>query len=325
MTDLEKPLITFALITYNQEQFIGEAVESALAQDYENIEIIISDDCSTDRTFEILEKIAGKYRGPHKIIVNRNKTNLGIGGHINKICEIFTGEWLVTAAGDDISLPSRVSEVRRAVQSSKEKVDCIAVQLAEIDAEGRKTGFVRNITHERVVLGASSLAGAGLAYSRAVIKEFGRLDAQVHNEDVVLTARALLLSGVGCVEQPLVLYRSHSANRFGKNKKFSQFNESWVKSKRKNFQRTIAMVNQVKKDAKGLGSVRIPDWYELIERFRIAVVASELLDYGRPKSFSHLRLCLIKSQLLKIWIGVLIFRFKEAKINKIPDMKPPCS
>ena len=51
---LEFPLVTFALFTYNQERYVREAVEGVLAQTYEPLEIIISDDCSTDMTFSII-------------------------------------------------------------------------------------------------------------------------------------------------------------------------------------------------------------------------------------------------------------------------------
>jgi len=48
----DRPLVTFALVAYNQEQYIREAVEGAFAQTYEPLEIILSDDCSSDRTVE---------------------------------------------------------------------------------------------------------------------------------------------------------------------------------------------------------------------------------------------------------------------------------
>ena len=52
----DRPLVTFALFAYNQEEFIREAVEGAFAQTYEPLEIILSDDCSSDRTYEIIQE-----------------------------------------------------------------------------------------------------------------------------------------------------------------------------------------------------------------------------------------------------------------------------
>ncbi|HUF60663.1 MAG TPA: glycosyltransferase, partial [Verrucomicrobiales bacterium] len=54
----ERPLVSFLLLAYNQEQYIHEAVEGAFSQTYSPLEIILSDDCSTDRTFEIMREMA---------------------------------------------------------------------------------------------------------------------------------------------------------------------------------------------------------------------------------------------------------------------------
>ena len=53
-TEQGRPLITFALFAYNQEKYIEEAVQGAFLQTYSPLEIILSDDGSTDRTFEII-------------------------------------------------------------------------------------------------------------------------------------------------------------------------------------------------------------------------------------------------------------------------------
>ena len=62
----DRPLVTFALFAYNQEDYIREAVQGALAQAYEPLEIILSDDCSSDRTYQIMQEMAVVYRGPHQ-------------------------------------------------------------------------------------------------------------------------------------------------------------------------------------------------------------------------------------------------------------------
>ena len=67
-----KPLISYCLITYNQEKYIKEAVLSALSQTYHPLEIIISDDCSTDNTFDIVRETINNYLGGHNIILNLN-------------------------------------------------------------------------------------------------------------------------------------------------------------------------------------------------------------------------------------------------------------
>ena len=57
---MNKPLISFLLLTYNQENYIQDAINGALAQTYSPLEIIISDDCSTDGTYKKIEEIENK-------------------------------------------------------------------------------------------------------------------------------------------------------------------------------------------------------------------------------------------------------------------------
>ena len=83
-----QPLITFAVISYKEEKYIREAVEAAFAQTYQPLEIILSNDCSGDRTFDIMREMAARYPGPHIVVLNRNEKNLGTGAHINRIMEL---------------------------------------------------------------------------------------------------------------------------------------------------------------------------------------------------------------------------------------------
>ena len=95
MTD--RPLITFALFAYNQEKFIEEAVLGVFYQTYSPLEIILSDDGSSDNTFEIMSRMASEYVGPHTIVLNRNQPNIGLIQHVNKVVdEISKGEIVVS-------------------------------------------------------------------------------------------------------------------------------------------------------------------------------------------------------------------------------------
>ena len=66
----DKPLVSYCIVSYNAEKFIQEAIESALNQDYYPMEIIISDDCSTDNTYEVIKNVTSEYKGDKKIIIN---------------------------------------------------------------------------------------------------------------------------------------------------------------------------------------------------------------------------------------------------------------
>ena len=66
----QQPLISILMPTYNVERYVEEAVRSILSQAYQNFELIIVDDCSTDDTFEILQNLA---KEDHRIVLERNE------------------------------------------------------------------------------------------------------------------------------------------------------------------------------------------------------------------------------------------------------------
>lgn len=69
------------LLTYNQEDFVGDALRSLLDQDYQDLQIVVSDDNSADSTWRVVNSIVEAYVGSKRIILNRNSTNLGLVGN----------------------------------------------------------------------------------------------------------------------------------------------------------------------------------------------------------------------------------------------------
>lgn len=92
------PLVTIMIPTFNQEKYISDAVESALAQDYPNLEIIVADDFSKDST----EEIINKYKKDKRLRYIRNNENLGrVGNYHNCAHELAKGDWVINLDGDD--------------------------------------------------------------------------------------------------------------------------------------------------------------------------------------------------------------------------------
>ena len=92
------PKVSVIIPTYNQSNFIKKSVESALAQNYVNFEVIISDDCSTDSTELVLVDLLYN----EKVKYFRNKKNLGrVGNYKHALEKYATGDWVVNLDGDD--------------------------------------------------------------------------------------------------------------------------------------------------------------------------------------------------------------------------------
>src|SRR4051812_44240337 len=93
------PLVSIGLPVYNGEKYIAEAIESLLSQDYTNIEIIISDNASTDNTPQICQQY--QHKNP-RIRYFRNDTNIGASNNFNRTFELSKGEFFMWAAYDDL-------------------------------------------------------------------------------------------------------------------------------------------------------------------------------------------------------------------------------
>ena len=211
------PLVSFIILTYNQEQFIHETIVGALQQDYEPLEIIISDDCSTDDTFAVVQNSVKGYQGPHQVIINRNSVNLGVGAHLNRVWEMTRGELIVAHGGDDISLPDRTRELVARWLATEPRPDLVFSNVIFINTQGEvietQTEPRRIPSLEEVAKGEFFIAGGmAAAYSRHLANSSRPLDPRIVYEDYVLTFRALCGNGVAHIAKPLVKYRKHDAS-----------------------------------------------------------------------------------------------------------------
>ena len=212
------PLVSFILLTYNQELYVKYAVEGALTQNYPNLEIIISDDCSTDSTFDIIQSIVATYSNKHRVTVLRNASNMGLITHINNLFANYVhGDYIILAAGDDISLPSRAYDTVLFFQ--KYTVSGLLFPIVKIESNGNVIDG--NYSNETKVIKLDSnyfktcsfmIYGTGLAISKEVLSVFGLLENTCPTEDSTLRLRCLLLNGIVYVGKPGIKYRVHSSN-----------------------------------------------------------------------------------------------------------------
>jgi len=102
------PLVSVAIITYNQKEFLIEAIESVLEQDYPNIEIVVADDHSTDGTAEILREYADKNHG--KFVLRIADKNMGITKNSNAAHFACSGKYIAWLGGDDLMHKDKISK-----------------------------------------------------------------------------------------------------------------------------------------------------------------------------------------------------------------------
>lgn len=213
------PKASLCLFFYNQQDFVEEAIEGALSQTYDDLEIIISDDHSTDDTFNRIKKKVSEYQGDKTIIVNENQTNIGIVPHVNKIIyELSHGKYIFLTGGDDVSLPNRVADGVRYFEDNP-NLSMVTFSYEFINEQSEVTGQIRvdeDILHfidEYAYLASASFMVGLVAqgFRRDILEEYGPM-GDCQTEDSVLRFRSIMKGPVLISSKIGLRYRKHSNN-----------------------------------------------------------------------------------------------------------------
>jgi glycosyltransferase involved in cell wall biosynthesis len=132
-----KPLVSIGLFLYNGDRFLEAAIESFLNQTFRDFELIISDNCSTDKSDEICRRYAAQ---DSRIRYYRNERNMGAGWNVRRVYELATGKYFKQAAHDDMIQPDYLRQCVDALEADESLV--LAHSLTRvIDEHGQ---FVEN-------------------------------------------------------------------------------------------------------------------------------------------------------------------------------------
>jgi glycosyltransferase involved in cell wall biosynthesis len=212
-------LVSVAFPCCQQQAYVRSALRSVLAQTYSPLEIVISDDASSDGTWEAVQQEVASYRGSHAIRMNRNEQRLGVENY-NVLMGMAQGDFVVVAHSDDVSVPHRVERLVAAWRD--QAVSLVSSNALVIDAQDRPAG-VRGPDQPCTVSLSSiitqgwrpEMLGATLAWERDVFDRFGPLQRSRSpiSTDWILPFRAALLRGMHYVSDPLIHYRVHPESR----------------------------------------------------------------------------------------------------------------
>ncbi|MCG6307788.1 glycosyltransferase [Vibrio alginolyticus] len=322
----KQPLVSFIIIAYNQEKYIEEAIRGAFAQTYEPLEIILSDDNSPDKTFEIMQRLAEEYDGPHKVVLNRNEPNLGIGGHTNRVMELSQGEFIVVNAGDDISFPNRVRDtVNKWVDCGQ--IDCVisaqSIQIGEngnvlsIEPYESRSSLESLSSVENLATENGWLLGASLAFTKSLHDFFGPINKNVVAEDVILALRGAILGEILLLDAPLVYYRQVGIISGNKN---SNSTNIWMRfitmTAFNNIQRLVDVekARSEKLISSELSNLLNDTFNVDINRYKLC----ESIILGKSGKFKYLSLTITKLSGVKICKDIfrsIIVRFSKYRVT----------
>lgn len=213
------PLVSVCIAAYNHEAYIGEALESVLAQSYSNIEILVVDDASADGSAAVIEGYAKRY--PDRICALVLSENEGPSRAANRLFAMARGAFVALLGSDDRMLPQRIE---RQVDHLLGNPECVGVftDIAVIDAQGQRPAeaaggeglFNQPITHlRRQLLTGNFLNAPSAMVRRSDLLAAGGYDPLLrYVQDYDLWGRLLLRGELARLPECLTEYRVHGAN-----------------------------------------------------------------------------------------------------------------
>lgn len=225
-----KPLISIAMATYNGEKYLKEQLESIYAQTYENIEVIVCDDRSMDRTVDILDT----YHREKGLKYYVNEENLGFVRNFEKAINLCTGEYIALADQDDVWLSHKLSTLLENING----YDLICSDCKLIDETNSvihdsfkvfSKMVIPNPTDFRSYIASNVVTGCTAMFKRDLLNLAFPIPKVSPYHDWWLSIVAASNNGMYYLEEPLILYRQHTLNHTGANqaKGFSYFNRVW--------------------------------------------------------------------------------------------------
>jgi glycosyltransferase involved in cell wall biosynthesis len=215
-TAADYPLVSIVISAYNHESFVKIAINSVMEQTYPNIELIVFDDGSTDRTGEKIQECCSQYGEKIRFIQQENQ---GLVKTLNSGIKLSKGKYWCQLASDDLM---KKENIRMKVELLENSPDFDAVcsdafclnpdqTYTPMMPEKEKPDPVR-ITHLRDIFRVK-IFFAGLMFRKSVFDRIGYFDETLrYSEDLEMKLRLLLYAQVGYIDEPLLVWRSHASN-----------------------------------------------------------------------------------------------------------------
>ncbi|WP_227762463.1 glycosyltransferase family 2 protein [Zhaonella formicivorans] len=199
------PKVSVIMGVYNSKDTVKKAIQSILNQSYRDWEFIICDDGSNDGTWEILQNIAKNHS---KIILLRNKKNIGLGASLNRCIMVASGEYLARQDADDVSIENRLEEEVNFLNIHKE-VSVIGTYANLVNQNGNVWGEIKppEIPTKNDWVKASSVIHATVLMRKQDIVDVGMYNEEAFRvEDYELWMR-LVSKGYVIKTLPKILYK----------------------------------------------------------------------------------------------------------------------
>ncbi|MFY8186458.1 MAG: glycosyltransferase [Flavobacterium sp.] len=211
---MEQPLVTVICLCYNQKRFVVETLQSVLNQTYQPIELIVVDDCSPDKSAEIIETFLEN----KPILFIKNTVNQGSTKSFNLALKHAKGTFVMDLAADDVLLPECIEQLVARFQNSKfENLAAVASNAMYIDEDGQFLSYhfpvneSKNVLQKRpigdvykyILKGGDNLFSASTLVKKSVFDQLGGYDEKLYFEDFDFWLRMSRVFNFDFVDAPL--------------------------------------------------------------------------------------------------------------------------
>lgn len=222
MGDLDRPLVSIAVYNYNYGDYLEECLESIATQTYSNIEILFSDNDSTDDSWEIALAFSEKY--PGLMTLTKNRKNLGPAANLENCMFNARGAYTVTMCSDDALKPEFVERCLEAFDKEP-KLGYVMVHREIIDAEGNRSSEAPFYNQSCIIESEDKAAVYMMAAVNPSLSQvmYNRLRLQSTQENVGASASRWYYARIqdfnlciqypmAYIKEPLMLNRLHDRN-----------------------------------------------------------------------------------------------------------------
>jgi len=214
--ETDDPAISIVIPAYNAERFIGDAIESVLHQTLNDFELIIVEDGSSDRTWEIIQKYASE---DQRIRATHNDSNMGIAHTLNRGISEARAEFIGRLDADDIAVPDRFERQLAMIQANPE-IAVVGSNALHISENNQILGLsiagptsIENFHRLRAAGKVTMVLDGTSVIRRDIFQLAGGYDpAMCAALEVDLHSRMAEHGIIVAVDEPLVLYRLHTGS-----------------------------------------------------------------------------------------------------------------
>lgn len=215
--NIQHPKISIIIPVYNGSKYIIETLISCANQTHQNLEVLIINDCSTDKSKDIIEQFVAT---DNRFQLFENKDNLGIVRNVNKGIDLSTGEFIIALGHDDILLPQHISTMLQEIKNEDSLIYCNADL---IDGNGKIIGVQmneqqnqRNIYERkyRLMLG-STINSCGLMFRKSSAMKVGKWTVLAdfpHYGEWMFWIKLLTVGSIRYTKTIRSQYRRHQTN-----------------------------------------------------------------------------------------------------------------